>query len=67
MAEAAEIKRVKQHEARYADMRIVSFGVEISCAFGPAAKLFTCNMAKAAEGRRIFALRYCATVSVALQ
>ena len=41
VAEAAEIKKVKQYEARYAGVRIVGFGVEISGAFGPAAKRFT--------------------------
>ena len=71
VAEAAEIKKVKQYEARYAGVRIVGFGVEISGAFGPAAKRFTWKMAEAAGGPpHMVAQRYrrfCATVSVALQ
>ena len=50
VAEAAEIKKVKQYEARYAGVRIVGFGVEISGAFGPAAMRFTRKMAEAAGG-----------------
>ena len=71
VAEAAEIKKVEQYEKRYAGVRIVGFGVEISGAFGPAAKRFTWKMAEAAGGPpHIVAQRYrrfCAAVSVALQ
>lgn len=71
VAEAAEIKKVKQYEARYAGVRIVGFGIEIYGALGPAAKRFTRKMAEAAGGPpHMVAQRYqrfCATVSVALQ